>query len=331
MRRHAPRHAKQRKLPDTEPFELIMTDRTYTVYHVHIEDRPNPSWSFLTREEAEEKAAQMREHVKQHMTSEAGRNTKYTITETQVTTDFHVPRDWQPRDLYFQEISEHATEGRPGSWKVQDIKVLRKIGYGETSPVVGEYHRNYHGRPPFEVFRQFGLDGCEKHYALIATHYESTDVMDLETGQIIAMEDPNGPDYGFCPVGFYVPDWADLHDPKSCFPGSWYWEEQWDRWPDGSLGFVWGCHWGDDNGWKVQALDLSQVSKGIVKRDERFGYQYLHSLRNVKPEDFINVSTGEGGRGPTVTFAVPKQFDLETGEAQTTYEDWHKLKDESKS
>lgn len=53
-----------------------------------------------------------------------------------------------------------------------------------------------------------------------------------------------------------------------------------DPWPAaGDFGFVWGCVWGDDSSWKVQNLDLSAVQDGVIRRDERFGYLKLMSLR----------------------------------------------------
>ncbi len=53
--------------------------------------------------------------------------------------------------------------------------------------------------------------------------------MDLASGEIIAGEEPD-PD-GFCPVGFYVPDWWDIHD-GSIPPGSLYWTDDME-WPRG--------------------------------------------------------------------------------------------------
>jgi hypothetical protein len=38
------------------------------------------------------------------------------------------------------------------------------------------------------------------------------------------------------------------------------------------FGFVAGCIWGDDSSWKIQYLDLNDAEKGVVRRDERFGY-----------------------------------------------------------
>ena len=91
-------------------------------------------------------------------------------------------------------------------------------------------------------------------------------MLDLATGLVIAEEPVSSG--GFCPVGFYVPDWWDLHD-ESVIPGSEYWSD--DReWPSGEFGFVWGCVWGDDNSWKIQHLDLTGIQSGVILRNERF-------------------------------------------------------------
>ena len=42
-------------------------------------------------------------------------------------------------------------------------------------------------------------------------------MLDLATGSVIVAEPVSSG--GFCPVGFYVPDWWDLHD-ESVIPGS---------------------------------------------------------------------------------------------------------------
>lgn len=113
---------------------------------------------------------------------------------------------------------------------------------------------------------------------------------------------------GFCPVGFYVPDWWDVHD-GAVIPGSKSWNE--DRgWPRGEWGFVW---------------DLRQIPEGIIKRDGRFGYIALatHSwnapwtdlerpttTRSRAPE-FIRVSPYEGASH--VGFDVELEFDLDSG------------------
>ncbi len=118
----------------------------------------------------------------------------------------------------------------------------------------------------FEPFRQ-----GNREFALVSLRYTATAVLDLATGRVIAEELESSA--GFCPVGFYVPDWWDLHD-GLIIPGSEYWNT--DReWLSGELGFVWGCVWGDDSSWKVQHLDLTGIQSAEIRRDERFGYVEL--------------------------------------------------------
>lgn len=248
-----------------------------------------------TREDAETKLTQTQERV----ASAGGKVTGYEILEKDVTGAFQMPPEPMPRARYTQRWERKPS--RPGCWDITDVEILA----GERRAAT--YRRDYPGRPPFEPFRQGDRD-----YALISAHYQATDVMDLASGQIVATEDREAENWGFCPVGFYVPDWRDVHD-GSILPGSRYWEDH-DEWPDGTLGFVWGCHWGDDNGWKVQALDLSGIAEGRLLRDERFGYLYLDSRSDLGPGEFIRCSPGEGSRGPRVTFSVPRRYDAITGE-----------------
>jgi len=42
-------------------------------------------------------------------------------------------------------------------------------------------------------------------------------MIDLATGKVLASEEPSAT--GFCPTGFYVPDWWDIND-SSILPGS---------------------------------------------------------------------------------------------------------------
>ena len=132
--------------------------------------------------------------------------------------------------------------------------------------------------------------------------------MDLCTGEIVAAEEPS--ENGFCPVGFYVPDWWDLHD-GSKLPGSMHWRPADDEWPSGDFGFVWGCVWGDDSSWKVQHLNLSRVSEGVILRDDRFGYLKLATNSKLLPRDFIRCSSWQGER--RVEFYIERGYNLTTG------------------
>lgn len=224
-------------------------------------------------------------------------------------TQFSPPAAPAVRNGYRLSWTQHPT--RPGCWDTTSVTIARYNGDG-TQAVAAEYQRGYPGVPPHDVFRQRGPDGTEAHFALCSPDYQETAVIDLGTGAVIAAEDRTDQRWGFCPVGFYVPDWHDVHD-RSIMPGSKYWRDSY-AWPDGTLGFVWGCYWGEDFGWKVQCLDLSRVAEGIVMRDERFGYVPIETgPRDTSPSEFIQVHADEGN-GPAVTFRVPRQFHLISGE-----------------
>lgn len=149
-------------------------------------------------------------------------------------------------------------------------------------------------------------------------NYTATSVMDLESGEIVAGEEPSPG--GFCPVGFYVPDWWDIHEPAEKYgtlPGSRIWTRD-HEWPTGEFGFVWGCVWGDDSSWKVQYLGLSQLREGVLTREERFGYVILDTGESEGGEvwrdarEFIQLWSYDGCR--RVDFRTRQTFDLNSGE-----------------
>jgi mannose-6-phosphate isomerase-like protein (cupin superfamily) len=165
----------------------------------------------------------------------------------------------------------------------------------------------------FEPFRQ-----GDRELALVSRDYTTSAVIDLATGEILA-EEPSS-SAGFCPVGFWVPDWWDVND-GSIIPGSEYWSA--DReWPTSELGFVWGCIWGDDTSWKLQVLDLRRIREGVLTRDDRFGYVELATGAYVSPcferelgktttPRFLHLSKRNGdARLEIETYAA---FDLGTG------------------
>lgn len=218
----------------------------------------------------------------------------WRIREIDTTGAFQLPERPTPRERFTYQAE---TVVSPPGWKTSHIEVL------DGDQVIASYARNYAVLDTFEPFRQ--LDRC---YALIAPDYTATSVMDLATGEIIATEkaDP----MGFCPVGFYVPDWWDVHD-GSTLPGSHRWTAD-NEWPyRGDFGFVWGCIWGDDSSWKVQYLDLSAITDGLVARDDRFGSVELASESGVHPKSFIRVRSSDGQR--RVDFRVRQHFELDTG------------------
>lgn len=243
-------------------------------------------------------------------------NKGFVVRPVVVATDFELPSLPKPRDAYAVRITKRGNA--PGTWDSSEVEVFRRTASAAGPQKVGEYVRNYGMLHTFEPFRQCGHD-----YALISRNYTQTAVLDLATGTVIAEETEDQPGTGFCPVGFYVPDWWDVHD-GSIIPGSESWNED-QEWPSGDSGFVWGCYWGDDTSWKVQHLDLSKIGDGIVKRNDRFGHVALatHSWnppwKNLEratktrsePPKFIRVSRDEGVS--RVGFDVELEFDLNSG------------------
>jgi hypothetical protein len=255
-------------------------------------------------------------------------NRGFVSRETVVETDCEIPSQPKPRNRY--AIRGTPKPNGPGIIDSTVVEVFRRTSSSGDFEKICEYDRNLYLLQTFEPFRQ----GC-KDFALISRDYTKTAVLDLGSGEVIAEEtdEPGSPPGGgFCPVGFYVPDWWDVND-GSVIPGSEYWRIDYE-WPTGDFGFVWGCHWGDDSSWKVQYLDLSRVQQGVVRREERFGYLELaafgfespcltldpEGVRRSTPPHFINVWS-HGGT-PRVTFAVKMQFDLASGHS----EEWQRLK-----
>jgi len=194
-------------------------------------------------------------------------------------------------------------ENRPGTWNSTVVTVELHHEDGSVEDIF-EYERNYSMYKTFEPFRQF-KDGAWHEYALISTRYTRFEVLDLEKREIIAVEpyptiteeiharwraagyadlcekEPVGtekPGAGFCPVEFYVPDWAENKDENSPYllnykeDGFLYDEDDLlDR--TGQFALYMGCIWGDDSGgWNIRYIDLSRISEGVVTSDERFGY-----------------------------------------------------------
>lgn len=282
--------------------------------------------SFRTAEEAQAEISQLRQRMMHGRNwAEQYYNKGFVVREKVVTTAFEIPSRPKPRDKYFVTLS--AKPNRPGTWNSTLVEVFRRSGVDGNPERICQYERNYGMLRTFEPFRQ-----QNREFALISPHYTRTSVLDLSSGKVIAEESGTNPSgYGFCPVGFYVPDWWDVND-GSTLPGSKYWSAD-DEWPMGDFGFVWGCQWGDDSSWKVQYLNLSRVQDGIISRDERFGYVELANFgfeapwltretpeKESSPPPFITISKYDGV--PKVTFAVEMGFNLDSGKA----DEWQRLK-----
>jgi hypothetical protein len=300
-------------------------DVVYRVYGIH-EARANDFCfgAFSTLAEAEAEIAKLRaQELNGRNWAAQYHNRGFVVRETVVQTDFEIPPRPKPRDRYF--VRGTRRENRPGTWASTIVEVFRRGDDGEPE-MVCEYARNYGLLHTFEPFRQGG-----REFALIAPRYTGTAVLDLATGRVIAEEPESSA--GFCPVGFYVPDWWDLHD-GSVIPGSESWDADYE-WPTGEFGFVWGCVWGDDSSWKVQHLDLTGIRSGVIRRDERFGYVELATdgyrspcfcpdgaapPQGSEPPPFIKVDRWEGKTN--VTFAVEMRFDYASGQPG----EWQRLR-----
>ena len=266
---------------------------TSRIYEVRREAPDGRAHAFGARRTPAEAEILLAESISR-VEAVGGRNKRYWIEEIDTTGLWQPPAQPKPRDRFTTQVT---TIKKPGSWESVHVDVL------DGGAVIASYDRNYRMLQTFEPFRQ-----GDRVFALISPHYTATAVLDLQTGQVIAAEEPDA--NGFCPVGFYVPDWWDLHDGTK-LPGSMHWREADDEWPTGDFGFVWGCVWGDDSSWKVQHLDLSQITNGVIRRDDRFGYLKLATNPKLGPRDFIRCSSWQGER--RVEFYVERGYDLTTG------------------
>lgn len=300
-------------------------DIVYQVYGSH-KDRTEDVFmgAFHSIQEAQLEVEKLKAKVmNQQNWAEQYHNNGFVIREKIVDTDFEIPSLPKPRDKYVIKVTQKAN--RPGTWDSSIVEVHRRNLANTNVEPICKYERNYAILQTFEPFRQ-----GNREYALISRNYTKTAVLDLASGKVIAEESfDNKP--GFCPVGFYVPDWWDINDGSS-IPGSQYWNID-DEWPNGDFGFVWGCYWGDDSSWKVQYLDLSQIKQGLIKREERFGYLELASIgfenpcfkfepkesNNSPAPHFIHLWKENGVA--KITFAVEMSFDLLSGKAN----DWQRV------
>jgi hypothetical protein len=298
-------------------------DLAFRVYGVH-EGREEDTYfgAFRSIAEAQKSIAEL-ESRQMHGENWAARhhNRGFEIRPVTVETDFEIPPLPKPRDKY---AVRELVRSKPDQWRHILVEVFRRDEGGRAAEKIAEYERNYALLSTFEPFRQGG-----RELALISRNYTRTEVLDLSTGEIVAQE-PDLGGAGFCPVGFYVPDWWDVHD-DSIIPGSKYWDSNSES-PNGHFGFVWGCVWGDDNSWKIQYLDLSRVSEGVVGRHDRFGYVELATYgfdnpcfkpdvpvtRRSDPPPFIVVSAYD----PTeIMLSVEMRFGLADGKRRTGDED----------
>ena len=174
------------------------------IYEVRAQhgDRVHSFGAARTRDEAEQKLAAARAQV----ATAGGHNDRYWIEEIDTDGMFEVPSRPVPRERFTTRVTPTSPEG---AWRTVRVEIM------DADRVIATYERNYSMLQTFEPFRQGG-----RNLALISPDYTATSVIDLDSGQIIAAEEPSSG--GFCPVGFYVPDWWDVHGDTK-LPGSMYW------------------------------------------------------------------------------------------------------------
>lgn len=240
-----------------------------------------------------------------------------------------------------EKIDNPPNEGRP-TWNSIRVGIFRVEG--DQQEQVGEYIRNYPSF--FNTFCYFRQGDGE--YALYSPNYTATRVIELPSCKDLGGEEPHT--HGFCPTDYYVPAYMEYELvspenvrrsrcneplPERFVPNTMKFGRRDET--TGQVveyevlsrpvtpllyypfGFVSGCIWGDDTSYKIQYLDLSEVGKGIVKREERFGYIALPdkmSLRNaVDMEDYF-YDPEDSDPYTMITINIQKRFDLSTGEMQ---------------
>lgn len=153
-----------------------------------------------------------------------------------MTDEWVFPPPYLPREMYRARVMSPEEGPMDGSgWPRCRVAVEKKCFYEAHGwEPITTYDRNYSMMRTFEPFRQL-RDGVWRDYALISRQYVELEVMDLQTGEVVATEQPSERQFefarelkekakpeswhatatvediargwGFCPVEFYVPDW----------------------------------------------------------------------------------------------------------------------------
>jgi hypothetical protein len=240
-----------------------------------------------------EAAAQKRMAERQAFADKHGTHQMFFMLGREYESDFVFPPK-SVRDRYRMFAGDKIDNGKGYSASLNLAIVDRS-----TDKTVFKFVRNYPAT--YDTFEPFYQNGHP--YALISRYYTGTSVVDLERGEIIAEEPRES--FGFCPVDFWVPDWWDCHD-DSILPGTKFWDDEKVSKPNGQFGFVAGCVWGDDAGaWKLQYLDLSRITEGIITREERFGYVAVQTPL----KDNMHYSNWDNDE--TITFFQERYFKLD--------------------
>lgn len=87
---------------------------------------------------------------------------------------------------------------------------------------------------------------------------------------------------------------AEASMPGRKLDGERVWAAELSPWRWCPFGFVAGCVWGDDRSMKVEYLDLTRASEGILRREARFGY--AEQLPGAVLRDTVDLSHWSPGR-----------------------------------
>jgi hypothetical protein len=245
--------------------------------------------------------------------------------------------------MYTARVIETVANA-PGTWNSLRIGVFQQNQ--EREEQIGEYIRNY--STLIRTFFPFMFKN--KHFALYSPDYTATRIMELPSCRDIGGEEPSAT--GFCPAEYFVPSYVIRE--YSDLEGKTHRIRKHRPTPDDTqptvtlfyqadpltgervtiekpfipitpilyypFGFIAGCIWGDDSSWKIQYLDLSQADKGIIKRDERFGYIELPDKMALKdaiiPGDYLY-----NGEYPYMSIVIQQKFNMNTGKMYDIYED----------
>jgi hypothetical protein len=234
-----------------------------------------------------------------------------------------------------------------GGWRGAKVGVFQVNDGNETQ--IGEYERNYGSF--FDTFFPFSRNG--KDFALYSPDYTATRLMELPSCRDIGGEERN--EGGFCPVDYFVPTFIDqvvihysnnrslpteqrsvnrINNPSGQARTEFTSRHNYTNGVTGQqcedalsyrplspvtyydFGFVAGCIWGDDSSWKIQYLDLSQAEKGIIRREEKFGYIVLPDGMRLK--DAIDMYDYGYDQEDEVSHLIRikslQTFDLQTGQ-----------------
>ncbi len=221
-------------------------------------------------------------------------------------------------------VETKPVKSKPDCWDTLEVTLFQ--AEKDEKKQIGSYQRNY--PELYNTFVPFTQNG--KDYALYSPEYTGTRILELPSCKDIGGEEPTSE--GFCPVDFFVPIYRKARcrfkllkdgEEKEYDEEVWLTEDEcFDEKKHKGLceispvmscdfGFVAGCVWGDDTSWKIQYLDLSKASEGILKRDERFGY--IHLSRKMMLKDAIDLNLWEPEH-PLIKIAHATSWNLKTNE-----------------